>query len=91
MNRGLLVVLWALAGIAALGTLLGVLAFASMCGWMTGGMMPSRTMSCGRMSGPMVSGGRGPMMLEALATWVTMLGLTGVFVYLVAAALRQSP
>lgn len=82
MARGMLrTVLWILGGAAALWLALGL--------WMMPGM--SRMMRAGAMmDGPMMGGGgMMAMMVMMAAQWLAMLGLAGIFLYLIVDALRE--
>jgi hypothetical protein len=83
-------------------TLVGFLAMGGMgggCAMMSGGMMRDSTMMGGMMGnsgmmggmhqGGMMGGGwMAGMMLHMTLTWLVMLGLVGVFVYLILSARR---
>lgn len=79
-------VLWILGSLAVIWLVLGLAALPSMArmmgagGMMEGGMMPGGMMCCG-------GGMMGMMAMMAVQT-IVMLGLVGVFVYLVADTLR---
>lgn len=83
MTRGLRTALWGLSSLAVLWTVSALVMagmMGSMMGSMTGGGCP--------MCEPGMGGGMMGMMLTMGLTWVVMLGLDAVFVYLVATALR---
>ena len=80
MTKGLRLTLWILSSLAVLWTVIALVGFLAMGGMMGGGMMRDNTMMGG---GWMVG-----MMLEMTLTWVVMLGLVGVFVYLIVTARR---
>lgn len=77
MTTGLRTTLWILSSLAVLWTLLALVGVLGM-----GGMMGQG----GMMGGGMMMGG---MMVHMLLTWAVMLGLVGVFLYLVATARRS--
>jgi hypothetical protein len=69
-----------LSSLAVLWTISAVIGLARMGVMMDGGMMWAREMG-GTMNGMMMG-----MMLHIVLTWVVMLGLVGIFIYLVATA-----
>ena len=75
MTKGLRLTLWILSSLAVLWTVIAVVGFLAMGGMMGG---------CGTMGGGWMVG----MMLATTLTWVVMLGLVGVFVYLIVTARR---
>ena len=82
-------VLWILGSLAVAWLVLGLAVLPSMAGMMgEGGMMRGGMMEDGIMGGGMACCGGGMMGMMALQT-IAMLGLVGVFVYLVADALRS--
>ncbi|MBA3346039.1 MAG: hypothetical protein H0T44_12235 [Gemmatimonadales bacterium] len=96
MTKGLRTALWVLSSLAVLWTLLALIGWFSMGGMMgretmgDSGMMGmmggDSTRAAGRGMGGMMMGGKmmGGMMLHMALTWLVMLGLDGVFVYLLA-------
>ncbi len=76
MTKGLRTALWLLSSLAVLWTLLALVGWFSM-----GGMMGRGSMGDGGMMG-MMGGMMGGMMLHMGLTWLVMLGLDAVFVYL---------
>jgi hypothetical protein len=90
MTKGLRLTLWILSSLAVLWTVIALVGFLAMGGMMGGGMMRDNTMMGGMMgdSGMMGGGWMVGMMLEMTLTWVVMLGLVGVFVYLIVTARR---
>ncbi len=93
MDKGLRTSAWVLSSLALLWTLLDIIGLAAMRG--RGGMMG------GMMNGMMHGGGNGHssmggmatsgMMVHMALTWLVMLGLDAVFVYLVATSRRTLP
>ena len=85
MEKGLRTALWILSSLAVLWTALAIIGLVGMGAMMHGGMMgaqePGRTMD-GMMGGGMMGG----MMLYIGLTWIVMLGLVGVFIYLIITA-----
>ncbi len=84
MTKGLRTALWLLSSLAVLWTLLALVGWFSM-----GGMMGRGSMGDGGMMG-MMGGMMGGMMLHMGLTWLVMLGLDAVFVYLVVSG-RRAP
>lgn len=85
------VVLWVLGGLALIWLVLGLAAIPSMARMMgPGGMMHGGMMEGGMMEGGMMMGGgmMGMMGMMALQT-IAMLGLVGIFIYLVVDSLRH--
>jgi len=83
MTRGLRATLWILSSLAVLWTIIALVGLATMGhgGMMGGGVMGE--------SGMMRGGWMGGMMLHMTLTWVVMLGLVGVFVYLLVSVRRE--
>jgi len=86
MNKGLRVTLWVLSSIAVLWTALTVAGLVRMGTMMGGGMMRGGTSDMGTMGGPMMAG----MILYCALTVIVMLGLDGVFVYLIVTSRRPT-
>jgi uncharacterized membrane protein len=85
LTKGRRTTLWILSSLALLWTVIALVGVFTMgcCGLMGGGHM------MGGMQGGMMGRGRMPgMMLEMTLTWLVMLGLVGVFVYLIVTARR---
>ena len=85
MEKGLRTALWILSSLAVLWTVLAVIGLVGMGAMMHGGMMGAREpggMADGMMGGGMMIG----MMLHMGLTWIVMLGLVGVFIYLIITA-----
>jgi uncharacterized membrane protein len=80
VNKTLRTTLWVLSSLAVLWTITAVIGLARMGTMMDGGMMRAKEMG-GTMNGMMMG-----MMLHMVLTWVVMLGLVGIFIYLVATA-----
>ena len=81
MSRGLRTALWVLSSLAVLWTVLTIIGLVGMVGMhrgMMGGQGSDGTMS-GMMAGAMMMG----MMVHMALTWIVMLGLDGVFIYLI--------
>ncbi len=96
MTPGLRRALWVLSSLAMLWTILALIGHSTM-GGMMGGMMGMGTMGGqGMMGGDRTMGahhGMGGMMMSGMMlhmglTWLVMLGLDGLFVYLVASGRR---
>ncbi|MGH7458148.1 MAG: hypothetical protein ACREKN_03555 [Longimicrobiaceae bacterium] len=92
------VVLWILGGLGVLWLLLGLATIPVMGrmmangGMMNGGMMgDGGMMQDGMMGGMTGMGGMMTMMGMMIVQFIAMLGLTGVFVYLVVDSLRNRP
>ncbi len=85
MGKGLRTTLWILSALAVLWTIIAVTCLAGMAGTMGGRIMRPEGMG-GTMNGMM---GSGVMMGMMVLTWIVMLGLVGVFIYLVVMALRS--
>jgi uncharacterized membrane protein len=85
MGKGLRTTLWILSSLAVLWTIIAVICLAGMAGTMGGRMMRPEGME-GTMNGMM---GGGVMMGMMVLTWIVMLVLVGVFIYLVVMALRS--
>jgi hypothetical protein len=85
-------VLWLLGGIAVLWLVLGLAMLPAMGRMMDGGMMQGGMMGPGMMQrgmdGGMICCGGGMMGIMALQT-IAMLGLVGVFIYLVIDSIRR--
>jgi uncharacterized membrane protein len=89
MEKGPRTALWVLSSLAVLWTALAVIGLGGMGAMMHGGMMGAREpggTTEGMMGGSMMSG----MMLHMGLTWIVMLGLVGVFIYLIVAARRHA-
>lgn len=80
MPNGLRTTLWVLSSLAVLWTLLALVGWLSMGGMQCCGMMSGEAMSGGMVG--MTGGMMGRMMLHMALTWLVMLGLDGVFIYL---------
>jgi uncharacterized membrane protein len=85
MDKGLRTALWVLSSLAVLWTALAVIGLVGMGAMMHGGMMGAR--EPGGMTDGMMGGG---MMLYMGLTWIVMLGLVGVFIYLIVTAGRRA-
>jgi uncharacterized membrane protein len=85
MDKGLRTALWVLSSLAVLWTALAVIGLVGMGAMMHGGMMGAREPG-GMMGGGMMGG----MMLYMGLTWIVMLGLVGVFIYLIVTAGRHA-
>jgi uncharacterized membrane protein len=85
-------VLWLLGALAAVWMLLSALALPLMGRMMDGGMMTGGMGGAGP-GGPMMGGMMTmPLMMVAMgAGFLALLGLVGVFVYLIVDSLRQQP
>jgi uncharacterized membrane protein len=84
MVRGTLrTILWVLGSLATLWLLLGLAMLPAMGRMMSGEMMQS-----GRVDGGMMGGGMMGMMGMMIAQFLAMLGLVGIFVYLLLDSLR---
>ncbi len=97
MSKGLRTTLWILSSLAMLWTLLAVVGFLAMgamggggmMGGMTGSMADTTMQGRGMMSGGgMARWGTVGMMVQMVLTGILVLGLDGVFVYLVATSRR---
>jgi uncharacterized membrane protein len=89
MDKGLRTALWILSSLAVLWTSLAVIGLVGMGAMMPDGMMGAR--EPGGMTGGMMSGGMmGGMMLYMGLTWLVMLGLVGVFIYVIITAGRHA-
>ena len=89
MDKGLRTALWILSSLAVLWTALAVIGLVGMGAMMHDGMMGAR--EPGGTTGSMISGGMmGGMMLYMGLTWLVMLGLVGVFIYLIITAGRHA-
>ena len=89
MEKGLRTALWILSSLAVLWTALAVIGLVGMGAMMHGGMMGAREpggTTAGMMDGSMMGG----MMLYMGLTWIVMLGLVGVFIYLIIMAGRHA-
>ncbi len=96
MTKGLRIALWILSSLAVLWTLVALAGFFTMGGMMGRcGMMGGRRVGGAMMGGGMMgdSATMGMwmvgMMLHMTLTWVVMLGLVGVFAYLVTSSRRS--
>lgn len=84
MTKGLRLTLWILSSLAVLWTVIALVGFVAM-----GGMMGDSGMMGGMHQGGMMGGAWMPgMMLHMTLTWLVMLGLVGVFIYLIVTARR---
>jgi uncharacterized membrane protein len=88
MEKGLRTALWVLSSLAVLWTALAIIGLVGMGAMMHGGMMSARGPG-GTMDG-MMGGGMIGMMLHMGLTWIVMLGLVGVFIYLIVTARRHA-
>ena len=89
MDKGLRTALWVLSSLAVLWTVLAVIGLVGMGAMMHGGMRGAREpggMTDGMMGGGMMGG----MMLYMGLTWIVMLGLVGVFIYLIVTVGRHA-
>lgn len=89
MTKGLRLTLWILSSLAVLWTVIALVGWFTIgcCGMMGhGGMMRGGMQGGGMMHGGWMAG----MMVELTLTWLVMLGLVGVFVYLVITARRTA-
>ncbi len=89
MEKGLRPALWVLSSLAVLWTALAVIGMVGMGAMMHGGMMGTREpggTTDGMMGGSVMIG----MMLHMGLTWIVMLGLVGVFIYLIVTARRHA-
>jgi uncharacterized membrane protein len=89
MEKGLRTALWMLSSLAVLWMALAVIGLVGMGTMMHGGMMGAQE-SGGTMDGMMGGGMMGGMMLYMGLTWIIMLGLVGVFIYLIITARRHA-
>ena len=81
MSKGLRLTLWTLSSLAVLWTLLSLTLLAGMVGMMADSAIHGGMMNSGRMmGGGMLMTG----MLNMALVWLVMLGLDGLFVYLIA-------
>jgi hypothetical protein len=89
VTKGLRIALWILSSLAVLWTVIALVGWVTMgcCGMMGhGGMMRGM-----RDGGMMMQGGwMAGMMLHMMVTWLVMLGLVGLFIYLVITARRMA-
>jgi uncharacterized membrane protein len=85
MDKGLRTALWVLSSLAVLWTALAVIGLVGMDAMMHGGMMGAQAPG-GATDGMMGGGMMGSMMLYMGLTWIVMLGLVGVFIYLIVTA-----
>ncbi|MGH7510009.1 MAG: hypothetical protein ACREA0_02980 [bacterium] len=85
MTKGLRITLWILSSLAVLWTIISLVGMLSMVG-----MMGGSSAMIYRHGGMM--GGMGGMMMGAMVhlglTWIVMLGLDGVFIYLLVTRAR---
>lgn len=93
VTGGLRVVLWVLGGLAVLWLILGIVMMPAMGRMMEGGMMHGGMMGPGMMQGGgmgegMMCCGGGMMGMMAIQT-IAMLGLVGIFIYLVVDSVRR--
>ena len=84
MEKGLRTVLWVLSSLAVLWTALAVIGLVGMGAMHHGGMMGAQE------PGGATDGMMGGMMLHMGLTWIVMLGLVGVFIYLISTAGRHA-
>jgi uncharacterized membrane protein len=89
MDKGLRTALWMLSSLAVLWTALAVIGLLGMGAMMHGGMMGTQEPG-GTTDGMMGGGMMGGMMLYMGLTWIIMLGLVGVFIYLIVTAGRHA-
>ena len=89
MDKGLRTALWVLSSLAVLWTALAVIGLVGMGAMMHGGMMGTQEPG-GTTDGMMGGGMMGGMMLYMGLTWIVMLGLVGVFIYLIVTAGRHT-
>lgn len=89
MDKGLHTALWVLSSLAVLWTALAVIGLVGMGAMMPGGMMGAQAPG-GTTDGMMGGGMMGGMMLYMGLTWIIMLGLVGVFIYLIVTAGRHA-
>jgi hypothetical protein len=91
VTKGLRPMLWILSSLAVLWIVIALIGFFSMGGMMgsTGGMHGGGMMS-GMQGSGMAAGWVAGMVLELTLTWAVMLGLAGIFVYLVLTARRST-
>ena len=89
MDKGLRTALWVLSSLAVLWTALAVIGLVGMGAMMHGGMMGAQEPG-GTTDGMMGGGMMGGMMLYMGLTWIVMLGLVGVFIYLIVTAGRRA-
>jgi uncharacterized membrane protein len=89
MDKGLRTALWVLSSLAVLWTALAVIGLVGMGAMMHGGMMGAQAPG-GTTDGMMGGGMMGGMMLYMGLTWIVMLGLVGVFIYLIVTAGRRA-
>src|SRR5438105_2650632 len=89
MEKGLRTALWVLSSLAVLWTALAVIGMVGMGAMMHGGMMGTREPG-GTTDGMMGNGMMVGMMLHMGLTWLVMLGLVGVFIYLIVTARRHA-
>lgn len=89
-------VLWVLGGLAAVWLLFSLLSLPLMGRMMGGGMMSGETADGGTMAGGMMGPGMGSGMMSMMPMMVSMgvgvlalLGLVGVFVYLIVDSSRR--
>ena len=87
MDKGLRTALWILSSLAVLWTIVTLISWADMSAMMSGGMMRPGDMG-GMMNSMMGSSMTMGMMLHMALTWFVMVGLVGVFIYLVVTARR---
>ena len=85
MEKGLRTALWVFSSLAVLWTALAIIGLVGMGTMMHGGMMGAR--EPGGTTDGMMGGG---MMLHMGLTWIVMLGLVGVFIYLISTAGRHA-
>jgi uncharacterized membrane protein len=90
MDRGLRTALWVLSSLAVFWTIIALIGLAVMGATMSGGMMRPGGMG-GMMNGTMGGGMMMGMMFHMALTWIVMIGLVGVFIYLVVTARRARP
>ncbi len=83
-------VLWILGGLAVVRLLASLAMLPAMSRMMSGGMMQDGSMHGGMMDGGIMGRmGMGGMMGMMAAQWIAMLGLAGVFVYLIVDSARR--
>ena len=87
MDKGLRTALWILSSLAVLWTIVTLISWTDMSAMMSGGMKNS-IMSGGMMNSMMSGGMTIGMTLHVALTGIVMIGLVGVFIYLVVTVRR---
>jgi hypothetical protein len=90
MSKGLQTTLWILSSLAVLWTVIALIGLFTMGSMMRGSMMSGGYMMGGMPAGAMMGGWMATMILHITLTWAVMLGLVGVFFYLLTAAKRAA-